>query len=61
MPGMLIRLKKSLKDFLQAYQCSGVTLINQPIFITKNGQPISGQDIPSHKTWLINSTPQPGY
>jgi hypothetical protein len=39
---MLIRFKKSLKRFFEAYQCSGVTLKNKPYFITKNGQPISG-------------------
>ena len=38
---MLIRFKKSLIRFFEAFQCSGLTLESQPNFITKNGQPIS--------------------
>jgi len=42
--GMLIRPKKSAKDFFRAYQCSGKFVNKVTILITKNGQPISGQD-----------------
>jgi hypothetical protein len=42
--GMLTKPKKFIKDFLRAYQRPGEFVKQVTILITKDSQPISGQD-----------------